>query len=202
MRWAWLGFGAIVWSVACGDTPRDVDDDSDDDSTSSSTNSTQSGAGAAGPTSSNGAGAGTGMEPGALMGITAAHNQWRQSADPSIPDLVWSPTVASVAQAYAEQLVSQGCPLQHSSNEYGENLFWGSGSYSAAEVVDAWGSEIECYSHITFPDACGCTCGHYTQIVWRNTTELGCGIGNCADGSEVWVCNYNPPGNYIGQMAY
>jgi hypothetical protein len=45
-------------------------------------------------------------------------------------------------------------------------------------------------------------CGHYTQIIWRNTTEVGCGMATCSNGSEIWVCNYNPPGNYLRQNAY
>jgi hypothetical protein len=48
-------------------------------------------------------------------------------------------------------------------------------------------------------------CGHYTQVVWRNTERVGCGYSTCqAQGFnfEVWVCNYDPPGNFIGQAPY
>jgi uncharacterized protein YkwD len=189
-------------ALACGDAPRDVDDDDGGDSSS---NSSSSGMGGSGPTSSSsGAGASTGMEPGQLMGITAAHNQIRGEVDTGepIPDLTWSPQLAEVAQAYADVLAGQGCDLVHSGNDYGENLFWGSATYSPADVVGAWASEIECFTYTEFPEACGCTCGHYTQIVWRNTTSVGCGIGACPGGGEVWVCNYDPPGNFIGQLPY
>ncbi len=161
--------------------------------------------GASGSTSSSsGAGGSTGTEPGAQMGMTAAHNQVRaavQSPEP-VPPLQWSPAIAEVAQAYAEQLGAAGCPLEHSGGSYGENLFWGSGNYSAAEVVGAWAEEISCFTNTTFPDACGCLCGHYTQIVWRDSAQLGCGVGACPGGGEIWVCNYDPPGNFIGQMTY
>lgn len=182
---------ALLLITACGDEPRSVDDDG----------AASSGSGASGPTGS-GAGAGNSEESGALMGITAAHNEVRQAVGQTIPDLSWSPALASVAQAYADQLASAGCDLVHSSNDYGENLFWGSASYSPADVVGAWADEISCFSYTTFPETCGCTCGHYTQIVWRNTTHVGCGIGACPGGGEVWVCNYDPPGNYLGEMPY
>jgi hypothetical protein len=44
-------------------------------------------------------------------------------------------------------------------------------------------------------------CGHYTQIVWRNTKSVGCAVAR-GKGVEVWVCNYDPPGNYAGQRPY
>ncbi|MBW2525289.1 MAG: SCP-like extracellular [Deltaproteobacteria bacterium] len=140
-----------------------------------------------------------------MSGMTAAHNQERcdVGANPAIPPLSWSNSLASVAQSWADYLASQGCPLQHSSSGYGENIFWGSGSsYSAQYVHDAWASEISCFTYGTFPGCCSCTCGHYTQIVWRNTTQLGCAKANCPGSGQIWVCNYNPPGNYLGQMPY
>jgi hypothetical protein len=47
----------------------------------------------------------------------------------------------------------------------------------------------------------GGPCGHYTQVVWSGTRELGCGVAR-SPSREIWVCNYNPPGNYIGQRPY
>ena len=193
----------MALTAACSDEPRGSDDDGEGPGSGTQVGSGP-GSGGAGPTSSSGAGASTGDEPGQLMGITAAHNQVRRAVDTAtqIPDLVWSPAVAEVAQWYADELASAGCPLQHSDSDYGENLFWGSGSYTPEEVVGAWAEEIACFTYTTFPESCGCTCGHYTQIVWRDTTELGCGIGACPGGGEVWVCNYDPPGNFLGQMPY
>jgi len=58
-------------------------------------------------------------------------------------------------------------------------------------------------------NSCSATCGHYTQVVWRNSLRLGCGVKNCTTGSpfgggawQFWVCNYDPPGNISGQRPY
>jgi uncharacterized protein YkwD len=136
-----------------------------------------------------------------MEGMTAAHNAVRCAvgASPPIPPLAWSAAIAGVAQAYAEQL-SGSCDLIHSSSGYGENL---AGSYGSPQaVVDAWAAEIDNFSYTTFPECCSGVCGHYTQIVWRDAAQFGCGHASCANGGSVWVCDYDPPGNFIGQMPY
>ena len=45
------------------------------------------------------------------------------------------------------------------------------------------------------------SCGHYTQVVWANTLSVGCGVAVCPTGTIV-VCNYAPPGNYVGEKPY
>jgi hypothetical protein len=42
---------------------------------------------------------------------------------------------------------------------------------------------------------------HYTQMIWRDTTALGCGEAIC-DKTLIVACNYDPPGNYIGRRPY
>jgi hypothetical protein len=47
--------------------------------------------------------------------------------------------------------------------------------------------------------------GHYTQVVWRDTRRVGCGMATCRQGEWTWrllACNYDPPGNYMGQKPY
>ncbi len=155
-------------------------------------------------------------ETGRMVGMTAAHNRLRAmvGADPALPPLTWDPDLAAIAQAYSERLASTGCGLTHSSNGYGENLYWQRGLHvSAADVVESWYEEVACYTYGKFMrgDACdtACTdamnasgCGHYTQVVWRNTERLGCGMATCSSGAEIWTCNYDPAGNYIGQYPY
>ena len=42
--------------------------------------------------------------------------------------------------------------------------------------------------------------GHFAQIVWRSTKEVGFGRAKALDGKWYAVANYFPAGNYIGQF--
>lgn len=148
-------------------------------------------------------------EPTGLEGITDLHNQTRAMvsppAQPALSPLTWSPTLAATAQAWAD-----GCVYAHSNGSYGENIFASAGSSPTAyDVVSSWASESVDY--VYSGNDCSGVCGHYTQIVWRETTALGCGIAHCTAnspfgaGSPTWdlvVCEYDPPGNYIGERPY
>ena len=142
--------------------------------------------------------------------MVAAHNKWRSEV--GVPDIKWSDTLAKTAQAWADKLKRKGCTLKHSqSSGYGENLYeaspitWSDGtkevqSVTPQKVVDSWAKEKRNYNHDK--NSCSGVCGHYTQVVWKNTKEVGCGMAICKDKSQVWVCNYNPPGNFIGEKPY
>ncbi|KAK2998900.1 hypothetical protein RJ639_023346, partial [Escallonia herrerae] len=52
---------------------------------------------------------------------------------------------------------------------------------------------------IPTPASWGQMCGHYTQVVWRNSVRLGCARVQSNSGWWFIACNYDPPGNYIAQ---
>ena len=91
---------------------------------------------------------------------------------------------------------------------YGEDIFWGSGGgagWSAADAVASWVAEKRWYDHgsnsCSAPE--GRSCGHYTQVVWRDSTAVGCARVVCDNGGGVFItCNYNPPGNVGGLSPY
>lgn len=143
-------------------------------------------------------------EPGPLAGITAAHNRVREPL--GIAPLTWSPELARFAQTWADKLGREGCDLQHrprsgpDAQRYGENIYGASGGQpGAGDVVDMWAKEAQGYD--AKRGRCKGVCGHYTQIVWAKSQRLGCGRAVCGE-SEVWVCNYDPPGNVLGQRPY
>lgn len=117
---------------------------------------------------------------------------------------MWSTEVAQTARAWAGQLGANGCgpPLQHNPDRpYGENIYWSSGSSSPQMAVQMWVDEAEHYDAETHTCAEGQQCGHYTQVVWANSRKLGCGVATCGS-QRVWVCNYDPPGNWTDQQPF
>lgn len=135
------------------------------------------------------------------------HNKVRK--DVGSPPLQWSAELADFAQKWAEHLASEGCLMQHRprsgewKQQYGENIFWGSASsYTPLDASESWYSEIKEYKYDVVTMDNYYPTGHYTQMVWKNTTHVGIGVAICADGGIIIVANYNPAGNYIGQKPY
>jgi uncharacterized protein YkwD len=117
-----------------------------------------------------------------------------------VAPLAWSDRLAARAQDWADTLLARNQFVHRPNSTYGENLFEITGAVaSSAEVVNAWAAESRNYDYRS--NRCRGVCGHYTQIVWAGTEEVGCAVAR--DGRrEVWVCNYDPPGNWAGQRPY
>jgi pathogenesis-related protein 1 len=125
-----------------------------------------------------------------------AHNRVR--AKHCAPPLTWSKKLADIAQHWANTLRDKGCVFGHSPGaKYGENLAAGTeGALDPTSTVDMWYDEIKLYK---FPSGgFSMRTGHFTQLVWRSTRQVGCGHVTCK-GNDVYVCNYDPPGNWEGQ---
>ena len=150
-------------------------------------------------------------EPAALAGITAAHNNVRATV--GVPPLRWNATLAATAQQWASACVDQALPtgmIDHNAGRstgypyyVGENTFASAGSTAnPAQAVAAWAAEASQYDYAS--NTCSGVCGHYTQVVWRSTVEVGCGFAVCPNlqFSASLVCNYGPGGNVGGQRPY
>ncbi|CAI5964520.1 unnamed protein product [Closterium sp. NIES-64] len=138
-----------------------------------------------------------------IEGILEEHNKARQEV--GVPDLAWDDGVAATSQEWANELASKGCPLEHGGAEgLGQNLYWLSPARLTPEedrgAVQSWVEEKADWTPSPIPDRCadGKMCGHYTQVVWHDTTHVGCASAQCPDGSGMWVYDYSPPGNFVG----
>ena len=125
--------------------------------------------------------------------------------DVGVAPLQWSTKLAAVAQNWADHLAKdEGCNLSHTqNNSYGENLFGGQGApYTALSAMQGWYGEIAKYHYGVLTDSNWYTTGHYTQMIWHNTTEVGMGQATCSGGGTVIAAEYNPPGNVVGEKPY
>lgn len=127
----------------------------------------------------------------------SAHNAARQAV--GVGPIQWDAGLAAYAQSYADQRRGD-CKLIHSGGPYGENLAWGSSDLSGVSAVNMWVNEKANYNYPS--NTCNGDCGHYTQVVWRNSVRLGCGKAKCNNGGTIISCNYDPRGNYVNQKPY
>ncbi|MBU6449776.1 MAG: CAP family protein [Rhodospirillales bacterium] len=133
--------------------------------------------------------------------LLAAHNQYRSAL--GLPPLHWSTSLAERAQRWAEHLAAIG-QLVHSGS--GQNLAMAAaGTQSLTQLVQLWGNEQANFTDGVFPDISTTgnwmDAGHYSQMIWRSTTKVGCGLAE-NDGNDVLVCDYSPPGNVMGERPY
>lgn len=129
--------------------------------------------------------------------VLKAHNDLRILHN--VPSLKWSPALSKEAQAWAEKLSRNG-ELRHASKEErkfkGENICRMSNHYDVTDAVKIWYSESNSYKYNS--PGFSFETGHFTQIVWRDTTEVGVGTCKSRDGRLTYiVARYNPAGNVL-----
>ena len=138
--------------------------------------------------------------------LLAAHNAER--ARVGTPPLRWAENLEAEARVWARELIQSNRfahdPARHG---HGENLWtgWGGRAWTPEDMVGDWVGEKADYRHAVFPNVSRtgdwADVGHYTQLVWRGTTHVGCAVETRGDRS-VLACRYAPPGNIDGRMAY
>jgi hypothetical protein len=136
--------------------------------------------------------------------VLASHNDERIRL--GIAPLAWNPQLAAGANDWARNLAARGL-LQHSSNSggAGENLWMGtSGAFPPEAMIDAFVGERKHFLAGRFPAVSRTgrwsDVGHYTQLIWPATRELGCALAHGRHW-DVLVCRYYPAGNVFGQTV-
>lgn len=138
--------------------------------------------------------------------LLAAHN--RERALVGAPPLQWDPLLARAAISYGPTLAAMG-RLEHSPRAsrpgQRENLWRGSSrAYLPSQMVGSWTAEKRFFRPGVFPAVS--TTGnwfdvsHYTQMIWRTTTRVGCGVYRTPQWDYL-ICRYTPPGNIDGKLV-
>ncbi|KAI5092394.1 cysteine-rich venom protein natrin-1-like isoform X1 [Silurus meridionalis] len=138
--------------------------------------------------------------------IVNIHNMFRRQVDPPASNMLmmsWSSEVAAIAQKWADT-----CSMEHGppssrmlgSYEMGENLLEGSPVISWTDVITEWHSEVANYNYSS-GSGNGKPIGHYTQVVWFGSYQVGCGVAKCG-GAYFYDCQYYRAGNYRSVAPY
>ncbi|MBI3924850.1 MAG: SCP-like extracellular [Armatimonadetes bacterium] len=135
----------------------------------------------------------TGLES---LKVLQLHNDSR--AEVGVEPVKWSYELAAHAQEWADHLAATGSFGHRPDDRFGENLAMGS---TAEQAVGMWLAERPRYHGETITAQNFSLFGHYTQMIWRDTREIGCGKAKGPNG-VIWVCSYDPGGNVIGQKPY
>lgn len=135
------------------------------------------------------------------------HN--RERAAVGVAPLRWDPALAGAAQRYARELAATG-KWGHSDARsrrgQGENLWMGTrGAFTTQRMVADWASEKRMFRAGLFPAVSStrswADVGHYTQMVWRETTTVGCALESSA-ANDYLVCRYGPGGNVMSRRVF
>ncbi len=147
-----------------------------------------------------------GANPALSARLLAAHNAER--ARVGVAPLAWDPALAASAAAYGPTLASLG-RLQHSPKAsrpgQRENLWMGPrGAFSPEQMVGGWIAERAYFRPGIFPYVSRTgnwmDVAHYTQLVWRGTTRVGCAV-HSTQRVDYLICRYSPPGNVDGRAV-
>ncbi|EFJ43857.1 hypothetical protein VOLCADRAFT_95940 [Volvox carteri f. nagariensis] len=148
------------------------------------------------------------------------HNMYRGNHQ-ALP-LRWDAGLAASSAEYALRLAKAGCNLQHTgSRAFGENLFKQLSSpptynYTCTTAVRAWYEEVFKYNFfatLPYTENKQNVIGHFTQVVWRSTSFVGCGVaivqtplklpmGTVNSTCKIVTCRYREPGNIATDMYF
>ncbi len=141
--------------------------------------------------------------------ILDAHNRYR--AEVNITPLIWSDALAAQAQKCADSNaanLSSGVSFSHCFTPgSGQNIAQSDSvrNLTLAQMVGLWGSEKRYFVNGKFPSVSSTgspkDVGHYTQIIWQETTQVGCAVAS-ASGRDILVCDYSPEGNIMDTVVY
>ncbi|XP_061097490.1 cysteine-rich venom protein [Conger conger] len=148
-------------------------------------------------------------EPAVQKEIVDGHNAVRSGVQPTASNMLkieWNTEAAAHADSWAK-----GCSMGHSTHNKriistsacGENIYLSSEPDSWSSALSSWHSEVNGYKY-GVGQVGKAPVGHYTQMVWYRSNQVGCAVAHCPDSKfqYFYVCQYCPPGNFVHTNPY
>ncbi|XP_028296100.1 cysteine-rich venom protein latisemin-like [Gouania willdenowi] len=128
--------------------------------------------------------------------IVNKHNTLRRGVSPSASNMLkmsWNREASANAQRWANK-----CTMKHSppslSSGCGENIYMSSKKDTWSEAIQSWYDEVKNWRY-GVGSVNGGEVGHFTQIVWYKSNQIGCAMAHCPNAGYkyFYVCHYCPP---------
>uniref|UniRef100_A0A2S2NHY7 Golgi-associated plant pathogenesis-related protein 1 n=1 Tax=Schizaphis graminum TaxID=13262 RepID=A0A2S2NHY7_SCHGA len=133
------------------------------------------------------------------------HNFYREKHN--VPPLRINSKLNEISQNWADELAKTDKWAHRPKNAYGENIYtiWSTEEVTelGIKAVDSWYSEIKYFDFQGTNDemAASSNAFHFTQLIWKDTEELGVGASKSPKSGKLYVvCNYDPRGNVRSQF--
>jgi len=136
--------------------------------------------------------------PTQINAFLSAHNVVRAAHNATA--LTWSKDYAEKAEAWADNCQLKRTDGSLSDTPYGEHHVAATGIFPISTAIGLFSQDVAQYN----PEAP--TYNHFTQVVWKSTTQVGCARARCDDifdralgKATYYVCFYDPVGNVVGE---
>ncbi|XP_053819941.1 peptidase inhibitor 16-like isoform X2 [Vidua chalybeata] len=139
--------------------------------------------------------------------ILDEHNKYRSQVSPpakAMMKMTWDADLEVDAQEHAEK-----CSWTQNGGPGRLNLFATASTLDVELAIEEWNGERKFYNLTTSTCVPGQTCDNYTQVVWAETTRIGCGSSFCkkihgigTENAHLLVCSYYPPSNIKDKKPY
>lgn len=133
------------------------------------------------------------------------HNFYRNKHN--VPSLKINSKLNKFSQNWADELAKTDKASHRPNNAYGENIYTIKSTEQVTELgvkaVDSWYSEIKFFNFQGSNDdmAASTKAFHFTQLIWKDSEELGVGASKSPKSGKIYVvCNYDPHGNIRSQF--
>nr|WQQ44632.1 golgi-associated plant pathopathogenesis-related protein 1 [Dugesia japonica] len=125
------------------------------------------------------------------------HNKLRKLHN--VPQMIINNSLSSESQEWSKQM-AENCKLLHSKTDgkYGENIAASSKKLTGEEVTLMWYREVFDYKFNEEKQDIS-KIGHFSQVVWKNSNEIGLGLAKGTNGMWFYCARYLKSGNCTGK---